>query len=69
MEKCPVSYQLFYFFPITIMFPRELMNMVRVKMSYITENLPQEITSPNVMRHFLKIIRELYESGSKVSKN
>lgn len=54
-------------FPIIIMFSRELMNMVRVKISYVTENLPEEITSSNVMRHFLKIIRELYESGSKVS--
>lgn len=44
------------------------MNMVRARISYITENLPQETTSPNIMRHFLKIVRELYESGSKVRK-
>lgn len=40
--------------------------MVRARITYVRENLPQEATSPNIMRHFLKIVRELYESGSKV---
>lgn len=45
---------------------RELMNMVRARIIYVRENLTQEATSPNIMRHFLKIVRELYESASKV---
>lgn len=43
------------------------MNIVRARIDYIRENLPQEATCPNILKHFLKIIRELYESGSKVN--
>lgn len=45
------------------------MNLVKERINYVKEKLPQEATSSNIMRHFLKIIRELYESGSKVILN
>lgn len=42
------------------------MTLVKIRMKYITENLPQEATAVNIMRHILKIIREEYEAASKV---
>ncbi|XP_018564749.1 translation initiation factor eIF-2B subunit beta-like [Anoplophora glabripennis] len=44
---------------------RELMALVKIWIKYITENLPQEATAVNIMRHVLKIIREEYEAASK----
>lgn len=42
------------------------MNLVKMRIHFVRENLPQEATAPNIMRHALKIIREEYESASKV---
>ncbi|CAG9822559.1 unnamed protein product [Phaedon cochleariae] len=44
---------------------RELMNLVKIRIQYIKENLPHEATAANVMRHVLKVIREEYECESK----
>ncbi|KAJ8914581.1 hypothetical protein NQ315_017286 [Exocentrus adspersus] len=44
---------------------RELMTLVKTRMKYTTENLSQEATALNIMRHILKIIREEYEAASK----
>ncbi|KAG5896147.1 hypothetical protein JTB14_015850 [Gonioctena quinquepunctata] len=44
---------------------RELMNLVKARINFIRENLPQEATATNIMRHVLKVIREEYESAAK----
>lgn len=45
---------------------RELMKLVKSRIKFIRDDLPTEATATNVMRHILKIIREEYESASKV---
>ncbi|KAJ8965611.1 hypothetical protein NQ314_004002 [Rhamnusium bicolor] len=45
---------------------RELMTLVKIRIKYITDNLPQEATAANIMRHVLKVIREEYETASKL---
>ncbi|KAJ8984906.1 hypothetical protein NQ317_002746 [Molorchus minor] len=47
---------------------RELMALVKMKIKYIAENLPQEATAANIMRHILKVIREEYEAASKLNR-
>nr|CAI5845737.1 unnamed protein product [Callosobruchus analis] len=44
---------------------KELMNLVKIRIQLVRENLPQEATAPNIMRHTLKVIREEYQSASK----
>ncbi|CAH1971678.1 unnamed protein product [Acanthoscelides obtectus] len=41
------------------------MNLVKTRIQLVRENLPQEATAPNIMRHILKVIREEYQSASK----
>lgn len=43
------------------------MNLIKLRIKEIMSALPQESTSTNIMRHILKVIREEYESLSKVS--
>ncbi|XP_050509581.1 translation initiation factor eIF-2B subunit beta [Diabrotica virgifera virgifera] len=44
---------------------RELMNLIKLRIKFIRENVPTEATATNIMRHILKIIREEYESALK----
>lgn len=42
------------------------MNLIKQRIKWVMAALPQESTSTNIMRHVLKVVREEYETGSKV---
>ncbi|XP_044762223.1 translation initiation factor eIF-2B subunit beta [Coccinella septempunctata] len=44
---------------------QELMELIRTNIKLVEKTLPHQIVAINVMRHFLKIIREEYDSGLK----
>lgn len=42
------------------------MDLIKQRIKWVMAALPQESTSTNIMRHILKVVREEYETGSKV---
>lgn len=42
------------------------MQMIKLRLKKVMKDLPHESTAVNVMRHVLKVVREEYETVSKV---
>lgn len=45
------------------------MDLIKQRIKRVMAALPQESTSINIMRHILKVVREEYETGSKVLRS
>lgn len=45
------------------------MELIRRRIKCISQSLPMESTSTNIMRHILKVIRDEFEVAAKVNTN
>lgn len=43
------------------------MNLIKQRIKWVMAALPQESTSTNIMRQVLKVVREEYETDTKVN--